>query len=163
MPEVIAVINWYLLRLGTDAQYPGTPSPSVIPPVSANGKNACQAETIGSRKPMAALENGPDSAAGLAMKHERPQMAELSPPLNQNPRADATVRNTPQKQAQKPDRPSLRKLSECGRIRLSRLLELHGMQARVVAAQGDQLGMAAALDDFPGVHHHDDVGLFDGR
>jgi hypothetical protein len=37
------------------------------------------------------------------------------------------------------------------------------MQARVVAAQGDQLGMAAALDDLAGVHHHDDVGLFDGR
>src|SRR5690554_5397218 len=39
------------------------------------------------------------------------------------------------------------------------LLELHAVQSGVVSVEGHQLGMAAALDDTPLVHHHDDVRL----
>src|SRR5690554_1863782 len=42
------------------------------------------------------------------------------------------------------------------------LLELHAVQSGVISVEGHQLGMAAALDDTPLVHHHDDVRLFDG-
>jgi hypothetical protein len=43
------------------------------------------------------------------------------------------------------------------------IAELHGVQARVVAVGGQQLGVGAAFDDASLVHDQDQIGFFDGR
>jgi len=48
-------------------------------------------------------------------------------------------------------------------LRFLRFLELHRMQARVVAVGGQQFGVRTALDDAALVHDEDLVRSLDGR